>query len=163
MTKPYTIETLRNIVSQNQRKAGTATCNGMSCRYVCCSKCPMVGAATGKGTFKTLSEARRSLARQEEILKGSIPVKQVDGASPGEDQAVKRPSHYQVFDGLESIEVIARSMTVEQFRGFCMGNVLKYRLRAGKKSDQANVTKDLAKAEFYKELFEKHKGECHVS
>ena len=161
MTKPYTIETLRNIVSQNQLKAGTATCSGMSCRGVGCSTCPMVGAATGNGTFKTLSEARRSLASQEAILKGSIPVKQVDGASPGEDPAVKQPSHYQVFDGLESIEVIARSMTVEQFRGFCMGNTLKYRLRAGKKSDQANIHKDLAKAEFYKELFEKHKAECH--
>ena len=161
MTKPYTIETLRSIVSQNKLPADTATCMGMSCRGVECSTCPMVGCRTGNGTFKTLSEARRSLARQEEILKGSIPVKQVDGASPGEDPAVKRPSHYQVFDGLESIEVIARSMTVEQFRGFCMGNTLKYRLRAGKKSDQANITKDLAKAEFYKELFEKHKAECH--
>ena len=163
MTKPYTIETLRNIVSQNQLKGGTATCIGIYCRGVECSTCPMVCYHTGNGTFKTLSEARLSLARQEEILKGSIHVKQVDGVSPGEDPAVKRPSHYQVFDGLESISVIARSMTVEQFKGFCLGNVLKYRLRAGKKSDQANVTKDLAKAEFYKELFEKHKGECHVS
>lgn len=161
MTKPYTIETLRNIVSQNQLKSGTTTCSGMSCRGVGCSTCPMVGAATGNGTFKTLSEARISLARQEAILKGSIPVKQDGGESPGEDPSVKQPSHYQVFDGLESIEVIARSMTVEQFRGFCMGNTLKYRLRAGKKSDQANIHKDLAKAEFYKELFEKHKAECH--
>ena len=161
MTKPYTIETLRSIVSQNKLQADTATCIGISCRGVECSTCPMVGYHTGNGTFKTLSEARLILARQEEILKGSIPVKQVDGASPGEDPAVKRPSHYQVFDGLESIEVIARSMTVEQFRGFCMGNTLKYRLRAGKKSDQANITKDLAKADFYKELFEKHKAECH--
>ena len=162
MIKPYTIETLRNIVSQNQLKGGTATCYEMLCYGIGCSTCPMVGGgATGKGTFKTLSEARRSLARQEEILKGSIPVKQVDGACPGEDPAVKQPSHYQVFDGLESISVIARSMTVEQFKGFCLGNVLKYRLRAGKKSDQANATKDLAKAEFYKELFEKHKAECH--
>lgn len=161
MTKTYTIETLRNIVSQNQLRAGTATCIGMSCSGVCCSTCPMVCTATGNGTFKTLSEARRSLARQEEVLKDSTPVKYVAGVSPREDPAVKQPSHYQVFDGLESISVIARTMTVEQFKGFCLGNVLKYRLRAGKKSDQANVTKDLAKAEFYKELFEKHKGECY--
>lgn len=93
---------------------------------------------------------------------GPLPVKpKVSGGT--EDPSVKRPSHYQVFDGLESIEVIARSMTVSEFRGFCMGNVLKYRLRAGKKSDQANVTKDLAKAEFYKELFEKHKGQCYAA
>lgn len=83
------------------------------------------------------------------------------GAPPPADPQVRNPSHYQVFDGLESIAVIARSMTVSEFRGFCMGNVLKYRLRAGKKSDQANVTKDLGKADFYKELYTKYKGYCH--
>ena len=74
--------------------------------------------------------------------------------------AVKQPSHYQVFDGLESIVIIARSMTQEAFWGFCCGNTLKYRLRAGKKAELANLEQDLKKAEFYKELYEKHKGEC---
>lgn len=75
---------------------------------------------------------------------------------------VKAPSHYQLFDGTESIEVIARAMTVAEFRGFCFGNVLKYRLRAGKKSELATMQKDLDKAAFYAELFEKHKGKCHA-
>lgn len=75
--------------------------------------------------------------------------------------AVKAPSHYQLFDGTESIEVIARAMTVSEFRGFCFGNVLKYRLRAGKKSDLANMEQDLNKAAFYQELFDKHKGLCY--
>lgn len=75
--------------------------------------------------------------------------------------AVHAPSHYMLFDNLESIEVIARTMTVSEFRGFCLGNVLKYRLRAGKKAELANMEQDLKKAEFYKELFEKHKGLCH--
>ncbi|YP_009949138.1 nucleotide kinase [Enterobacter phage EcpYZU01] len=79
------------------------------------------------------------------------------------DDSVRKPSHYQVFDGLESIEVIARSMTVSEFRGFCMGNVLKYRLRAGKKSELATMEKDLNKAAFYSELFEQHKGKCYDS
>ncbi|UZT50390.1 hypothetical protein [Enterobacter phage 04_vB_Eclo_IJM] len=35
------------------------------------------------------------------------------------DDGVRKPSHYQVFDGVESIEIIARSMTVSEFRGFC--------------------------------------------
>lgn len=76
-------------------------------------------------------------------------------------EGVTKPSHYSLFDGIESIEVIARSMTVEMFRGFCFGNILKYRLRAGKKSELAYAEKDLAKANFYVELFEKHKGECY--
>lgn len=78
------------------------------------------------------------------------------------DDCVRKPSHYQVFDGVESIEIIARSMTVSEFRGFCMGNVLKYRLRAGKKSELATMEKDLNKAAFYQELFDQHKGKCHA-
>nr|DAL48906.1 MAG TPA_asm: nucelotide kinase [Bacteriophage sp.] len=80
-----------------------------------------------------------------------------------EDDGVRKPSHYQVFDGVESIEIIARSMTVSEFRGFCLGNVLKYRLRAGKKSELATMEKDLKKATFYQELFDLHKGKCHDS
>lgn len=79
------------------------------------------------------------------------------------DDGVRKPSHYQVFDGVESIEIIARSMTVSEFRGFCMGNVLKYRLRAGKKSELATMEKDLNKAAFYQELFDLHKGKCYDS
>lgn len=82
------------------------------------------------------------------------------GMKPSPD-SVRQPSHYQVFEGLESIEVIARSMTVSEFRGFCMGNVLKYRLRAGKKSELATMEKDLSKAAFYQELFDLHKGKCY--
>lgn len=80
-----------------------------------------------------------------------------------DDDGVRKPSHYQVFDGVESIEIIARSMTVSEFRGFCMGNVLKYRLRAGKKSELATMEKDLNKAAFYQELFDLHKGKCYAA
>lgn len=71
---------------------------------------------------------------------------------------IESPSHYDLFEGIESIEVIARSMTEEAFYGFCLGNVIKYRLRAGKKE---SAEKDLAKAEFYRTLYSKHKGECY--
>lgn len=81
-------------------------------------------------------------------------------ADDGDDD-VKQPSHYQLFEGVESIEVIARSMTQEMFKGFCLGNVLKYRLRAGKKSELATLEKDMAKAIFYLELYTKYKGLCH--
>lgn len=84
-------------------------------------------------------------------------------AACNKDDGVRKPSHYQVFDGVESIEIIARSMTVSEFRGFCMGNVLKYRLRAGKKSELATMEKDLNKAAFYQELFDLHKGKCYVT
>lgn len=76
-------------------------------------------------------------------------------------EGVTKPSHYALFDGIEAIEIIARSMTVEMFRGYCLGNIMKYRLRAGKKSELAYAEKDLAKANFYAELFEKHKELCY--
>ena len=76
---------------------------------------------------------------------------------------VTNPSHYMLFDDIEAIEVIARSMTREQFKGYCFGNILKYRLRAGKKSELAYLEKDMAKAGFYGELYEKHKDKCYDS
>jgi hypothetical protein len=74
---------------------------------------------------------------------------------------VTHPNHYMLFDNVEAIEVIARSMTIEQFKGFVLGNILKYRLRAGKKSELATMEKDLKKAAFYQELFDKYKGLCY--
>lgn len=81
---------------------------------------------------------------------------------PQDIEGVRKPSHYMLFDDIEAIEVIARSMTREQFKGYCLGNILKYRLRAGKKSELAFLEKDMAKAGFYGELYEKHKGKCHA-
>lgn len=92
-----------------------------------------------------------------------IVTNQVQDKPEVHDDGVRKPSHYQVFDGVESIEIIARSMTVSEFRGFCMGNVLKYRLRAGKKSELATLEKDLNKAAYYQELFDLHKGKCYAA
>ncbi len=72
------------------------------------------------------------------------------------NDAVKQPKHYMLLD-TEAIILIARTMTLDEWRGYCRGNVLKYRLRAGKKDDAAQ---DLAKADFYEELYEMHKDKC---
>lgn len=70
---------------------------------------------------------------------------------------VNSPKHYQFFPDLEAIEVIARSMTQEQFYGYCLGNRLKYRLRAGNKD---KLEQDIAKSDKYSELYEQHRGKC---
>ena len=75
-------------------------------------------------------------------------------------EQVKSPSHYQLIEGMESIEIIARSMTQEEWKGFCLGNMLKYRIRAGKKD---SLQQDIDKANFYGELYEMHKGKCYDS
>lgn len=71
---------------------------------------------------------------------------------------VDSPSHYAFFPDLEAIQVIARALTQEQFYGYCLGNRLKYRLRAGKKDA---LEQDIAKSDKYTELYEQHKHLCH--
>lgn len=135
------IQVVNLLVAHNYDRPDSTKCaDGVVCASVRCSECPL----NVKGT--TLGEVRS--------VKG--------GKTPSvEDDGVKQPSHYQLFEGVEAIEVIARSMTQEMFKGYCLGNILKYRLRAGKKSELATLEKDMAKAAFYLELYEKHKGLCH--
>lgn len=70
---------------------------------------------------------------------------------------INSPKHYAVFEQLEAIQVIANSMTQDQFYGYCLGNILKYRLRAGGKDD---VMQELGKADKYQELYTEHKHLC---
>lgn len=74
-----------------------------------------------------------------------------------QEDNVKSPSHYQLMSGVESIEIIARSMTADMWKGFCLGNIIKYRLRAGKKD---TLEQDIAKADYYSELFDMHRDKC---
>lgn len=135
------IQVVDLLVEQNTDRPDSTTCaDGVTCYKVACSECPL----DVKGT--TIGEVR--------AMK--------DSKTPSvEDDGVKQPSHYQLFEGVEAIEVIARSMTQEMFKGYCLGNILKYRLRAGKKSELATLEKDMAKATFYLELYTKHKGLCY--
>lgn len=95
-------------------------------------------------------------------LSALLPVGWED-AKPATEAAkpdpVNRPQHYQFFPDLEAIEVIARSTTQEQFYGYCLGNRLKYRLRAGNKD---KLEQDIAKSDKYLELYEKYKGLCYA-
>lgn len=61
------------------------------------------------------------------------------------------PPHYQTTCGtdLESIDFIQSILTETQFIGYCAGNAMKYRLRAGKKSE--NIDTDIKKAIWYEE------------
>ena len=74
-------------------------------------------------------------------------------------EEVVHPLHYQAF-GIDVMEIVARSMTEEAFRGFCLGNWLKYKLRAGNKGTPDS---DLAKSENYKTMFDGYKAYCITS
>lgn len=72
-------------------------------------------------------------------------------------EQVHSPKHYNVLEDIEAIQIIAGSMSQDMFKGYCLGNILKYRLRCGAKDD---VNQELAKADKYKELFAKYKNLC---
>lgn len=61
-------------------------------------------------------------------------------------EAVNSPPHY-TDGGIETIDFIVAKLTDEQFRGYCLGNALKYISRAGKKTD--DPAQDLRKAIWY--------------
>jgi hypothetical protein len=65
---------------------------------------------------------------------------------------VSKPSHYQVLD-CEVIDIISGFLSKDEFRGYCLGNIIKYRMRAGKKNDAAE---DLAKADEYEKIWSKY-------
>jgi len=58
--------------------------------------------------------------------------------------AVNSPAHY-ISGGLECIDLLMAVLTPAQFEGFCLGNVIKYRFRAGAKGG----AEDIEKSEWY--------------
>lgn len=60
---------------------------------------------------------------------------------------VNNPNHYKLNCGIESIEIIKRVLGTQGFIAFCLGNILKYLIRAEKK----NRLEDYKKAAKYLE------------
>jgi len=71
-----------------------------------------------------------------------------DEVQPSSDNKVKNPAstHYELYPGVEAIDVIKKMLTPEEYKGFLKGNVLKYQLRLGKKD---NVEKEIIKIKDY--------------
>ena len=90
-----------------------------------------------------------------EILK-EMPPEQDSSAHADKKDAVINPNHYDMM-GANTIEILAAAMTEAEWRGFCLGNTLKYRIRAGKKDD---LQQDIDKANNYERLYEEHKHLC---
>ena len=76
------------------------------------------------------------------------------------EDLVNNPKHYDLFaDGTKSFDVIRKTLAPEEYKGFLKGNILKYRLRAGKKGE-ASIC--IAKSDWYAnklaEFVESQKG-----
>lgn len=83
----------------------------------------------------------------EEHFAGAIP-RPSDNCivNTTEHDEVNNPKHYDLFPNQQVIDVIQSALTPEEFAGYCKGNALKYRLRAGDKGD---AIKCIAKANWY--------------
>ena len=65
------------------------------------------------------------------------------------DNKAKNPNskHYELWENFEAIDVIKLALTDEEYKGFLKGNILKYRLRVGKKNiENDNIIKDINKS-----------------
>ena len=148
-------EIIIKLINNNEGRSDDTTGCDMLCTNVSCEECPVIN-----DNDITLGEIRAMDPRKPKLYKPEVTHTD-DQPSTESIEGVTKPAHYMLFDDIEAIEVIARSMTREQFKGYCFGNILKYRLRAGKKSELAYLEKDMAKAGFYGELYEKHKDKCY--
>jgi hypothetical protein len=75
-----------------------------------------------------------------------IPVIGPGAADWEEYTNVYKPQHYKIFPDEEVIDLIRKCLTEEEFKGYCKGNILKYRLR-----DKHNNEEDFAKSKQYKD------------
>ena len=62
---------------------------------------------------------------------------------------VSHPAHYTV-GGVEAIQVIKAKLTPEQYKGYLIGNILKYQMRLNYKS---KMLEDAKKAAWYLQEF----------
>ena len=54
---------------------------------------------------------------------------------------INNPNHYKLGCGVESIEIIKRVLGLRGFVAFCLGNILKYLIRAEKKNGKEDYKK----------------------
>jgi hypothetical protein len=73
-----------------------------------------------------------------------------------EHEAITSPDHYKVCEGLEVVDMLRAVLTPEQFKGYCLGNLIKYRMRAGKKT--MSPMEDLGKAHVYEQWLAEMEG-----
>lgn len=100
-----------------------------------CDKCPLYPHC-GQGLTAIFDDGKE---RAMEIIEQT---EQALGA--GNETARPNEKHYE--GAIEPIEVMQSALTAEQFQGFCMGNIIKYSMRCGKKDDPE---KELSKVRRY--------------
>jgi hypothetical protein len=106
-----------------------------------------------------LMEARSVPAFQDELDVFGLNEEQLAMWKNQEDLSpydiVDKPKHYMLFGGeKETIDLLRDRLSHEELRGYLKGNMIKYLMRAGKKSD--GEFQDICKMGKYVEMY---KGE----
>ena len=101
--------------------------------------------------YKSKVEFNRGFSKKRKVTKKEKGKKviMIRRPAPTEDSEssdpVNHPAHYKV-GGIETIDFIKAKLTPEEFKGYLLGNVLKYASRAGHKD---NATQDAGKMAWY--------------
>jgi hypothetical protein len=117
-------------------------------RYVNMGLRPPIPAASIEDLRRAgmMPEPEKVIQSFERVEKPSITLEDY-ARMEAEHEAITSPAHYKVCEGLDVVDMIRAVLTPEQFSGYCLGNVIKYRMRAGKKT--MSPMEDLGKAHVY--------------
>lgn len=91
--------------------------------------------------METMSDAMYSGEDLDDIMDGSFS--KIDEKI---EKAVTHPLHYGGDTPYECIKVLKAWLKPDQYKGFLIGNVIKYLCRSGKKD---NILQEAKKAQFY--------------
>tara|TARA_R110002049_G_scaffold54934_1_gene152658 strand:- start:5896 stop:6339 length:444 start_codon:yes stop_codon:yes gene_type:complete len=56
---------------------------------------------------------------------------------------IEENKHHQLWEGTQSLDIMKKVLTDEEYKGFLKGNILKYQLRVGKKDDPSKEIKKI--------------------
>jgi len=94
-------------------------------------------------TYQTAYMVRKDML--DKAKKQAKKVVAVGAPVANEPDVINHPPHYKV-GGIETIDFIKAKLTPQEFRGYLLGNVLKYASRAGHKGNSAQ---DMGKMAWY--------------
>ena len=94
---------------------------------------------------QTRTKVGMCTATDWDYRRGKIKPKKEYDMSEQQTKYDPKSTHYNS-GGIETLDYIKAKLTLDQFQGFCMGNVLKYTSRANTKG---NFKRDMEKAAYY--------------
>ncbi|MCJ1656711.1 DUF3310 domain-containing protein [Staphylococcus sp. NRL 18/288] len=96
--------------------------------------------------LNTSGETEIKVIHQKTGTKFSTTMEKLNKDSKDETEPDTTPEHYQGKDGVDVIDFVKQQLSDDHFKGFMLGNIIKYSTRAGRKDDELE---DIKKAKVY--------------